>query len=222
MKKYAPVLLFALAAPLLWRLADLAQLREWRVEGGADAARAGAERMLERLEGENLLALDLDKVRAELENLPGVAGAKLRRLLPDGLEVRLIPRRPLAVWGGGGLVDVRGRRYNGAAEGWLPVFRGPAGRAASMADFYGSARETLSPLGAAIVQLRVGEDGEWRVFLQDGVVLYLGREKRRLRLRRYARHARRLRREFAGLRTVDLRYEKGFSVTGKRTGEDEA
>lgn len=215
MKKYfvLPLAVFLAA----WWFAGAAELREWRVEGGADGARAEARRMLRALEGRNLLALNLHELRAELENLPGVAGAALRRRLPDGLEVRLSARTPLAAWGGGGLVDVRGRRYEGAAEEWLPIFRGPAGRAASMADFYGAARQTLSPLNTAIVQLQVGEDGEWRVFLQDGVVLYLGREDRRNRLRRYARHAPRLRREFSVLRAVDLRYEKGFSVIGERS-----
>ena len=221
MRSFVP---FAAAlAALLWWLGGSATVRGAVVDGGGEAARAEARRMLRRLEGENLLALDLRKLRAELSALPGVDEAELRRRLPGVLAVKLIERKPLAVWGGGGLVDVRGRRYDGAAHGWLPIFRGPPGAAAGMADFYGESRKILAPLNIAIVQLQAGEDGEWRVFLQDGVVLYLGREDRRRRLRRYARHALRLRREFAEVRSVDLRYEKGFSVAGERAGgRDEA
>ncbi|MBE8158173.1 MAG: FtsQ-type POTRA domain-containing protein [Betaproteobacteria bacterium] len=220
MKIYSSAPLAVLFAALLWWLGGSAALRESVVAGGGEVAHAEARRILRRLEGKNLLALNLRALRAELSNLPGVADAELRRRLPGVLEAKLIARTPLAAWGGGGLVDVRGRRYDGAAYAWLPIFHGPAGLAAGMADFYGAAREILAPLNTAIVQLQAGGDGEWRVFLRDGVVLYLGRENRRLRLRRYARHARRLRREFAALRSVDLRYEKGFSVTGERAEEE--
>ncbi|MGI9306625.1 MAG: cell division protein FtsQ/DivIB [Gammaproteobacteria bacterium] len=219
-KKFLPALLLCAALAGVWRLGEAAVLRDWRIDGGGDAARAEARRMVRELEGKSLLALNLNYLRARLKNLPGVAEAELRRRLPRRLEIRLVGREPLAAWDGGGLVDVRGRRYDGAANSWLPIFRGPAERAASMADFYGAARRALSPLGAVIIQLQVGEDGEWRVFLDDGLVLYLGRDNRHERLRRFARHAPRLRREFARLRAVDLRYEKGFSVVGDRTEEE--
>ena len=213
MKKFLPFLLvFALLASL-GLLAEGAQLRGWRVVGGAEPARAAVGRMLLQREGENLLAMDLPRLRAQILNLPGVAEATLRRRLPDSLEVMLVARRPLASWAGGGLVDARGARYAGSVDSRLPVFSGPAERAASMADFYGDARALLASADAEIAQLRVEDDGEWRLFLRDGVLLRLGRENRRARLRRYVRYAGELRRRFARMRAVDLRYEKGFSVS---------
>ena len=215
MTRIAPLLFVFVFAAVLWRLAESAELRGWRIVGGAEAARAEVGRMMREMEGRSLPLLDLPQLRSQILALPGVADAHLRRRLPDVLEVTLVPRRPLAIWAGGGLVDVRGERYNGAADSRLPVFSGPAERAAGMADFYGEARVLLAQSDAAIApiaQLRVEENGEWRMFLQNGVILRLGRENRRERLQRYVRHADELHRRFARLRAVDLRYEKGFSV----------
>lgn len=214
MNAYAPTVLFAAVLAFLWHLSsEGAVLRGWRVDGGAELARSEVGRMLRDLEGRSLPMMRLPELRARILNLPGVADAHLRRRLPDVLEVKLVARRPLAAWAGGGLVDMRGVRYEGVSDSWLPVFSGPEERAASMADFYGEARELLKSADATIAQLRVDEGGEWMLFLRDGVMLRLGREHRRERLRRYARYAGELRRRFARVRAVDLRYEKGFSVS---------
>ena len=195
----------------LWLALDSMRLREVRVGGGDAIANSKAEQQLRTLRGHNLLLLDLGYWRGQLAKLPGVADIQLRRRLPDVLEATLIARRPLAKWSAGGVVDSRGRRYDGRTEdSRLPIFKGPDGRAASMADFYADADKILSPLSVA--QLEVDDDGEWRLFLDGGVILYLGRERRRERLRRYRRHAESLQKRFARLRAVDLRYDKGFAV----------
>ena len=208
------IILFVTAAFL--SVAHANRLRVWTIAGGAHSARIEAEEILRSVAGDNLILLDIAGLQQRLAQVPGITDAHVRRRLPDGLEVSLTPRHPLAVWGGGGLVDVRGRRYDGVADRRLPIFHGPENRAASMADFYGAARKILSPLEIAVIQIEVGDDGEWRVYLQDGVMLNLGREHRHERMRRYARYAEVLQRRFARIKAVDLRYERGFSVTGEK------
>lgn len=212
MKTRLPFLLFvAVGAALLWHLSSHFALRGWKVIDGNATARVAVEQMMRELEGRNLATLRLHRLREQMLRLPGVADAELRLRPPDALEVRLIARRPLASWRDGGLVDIFGVRYEGVSDKWLPTFSGPAERAAGMANFYLEARTMLS--GAAIAHLHLGENGEWRVFLRDGVMLNLGRDHIRERVRRYARHADDLRRRFARMRAVDLRYEKGFSIS---------
>jgi cell division protein FtsQ len=48
--------------------------------------------------GQPILAVDPDATRARLEQLPWVEQASVERQLPDRIEVRLIERRPLALW----------------------------------------------------------------------------------------------------------------------------
>ena len=212
MRRWLLLFFVAAAGVFVWEAWQEAVLRHYRIIGGNAAAYAETAGVLSTLRGKNLLLLNLSAWREKIEKLPTVAEARLRRRLPDTLEVELVTRRPLAVWGDGGLVDEQGRRYVGKAEERLPIFTGPVGRAASMADFYRRANALLLPLEERIMQLQVDENGAWRVFLEDGLVLYLGRSTRDERIRRYVRHAAPLRQRFAALKAVDLRYELGFSI----------
>lgn len=47
--------------------------------------------------GQNLLALDLEELQSTVENIPEIRSASIRRTLPDGLVVRVEPRRPRAL-----------------------------------------------------------------------------------------------------------------------------
>lgn len=68
-------------------------------------------------EGENIFALDLRQVRENLLSVPLVRDAQVRRRLPDGLEVRVTERTPLA------RLRMPGTDLTLAvdAEGWLVV-----------------------------------------------------------------------------------------------------
>lgn len=213
-------------AALVWLAASSAVVRESRLSGGGVEAQAEARAMLEGIAGENLLLLDLASLRAQFRKLPGVSDARLSRILPDVLAVSLSARRPLANWGHAGsgwLVDAQGERYRGSApSSLLPVFSAPPGpapehdaaRAAVMADFYADANAALAEAGTSIAQIAVDRGGEWRVFLDSGTVLYLGRDSRLSRVRRFARHAPALLRRFEALRVIDLRYDRGFAIVG--------
>ena len=158
--------------------------------------------------GGSLPSVDLALLRARLARIPGVADARLRRRLPDTLQAVLILRRPMAKWAGGGLVDVAGHRYEGATDEWLPIFDGDANRVAQMAEFYGFAAELLPNIG----QVQLEDNGEWKLFLRDGAILYLGREAPRKRVRRYVRHRAEIVKMYGKVRAVDLRYGRGFAL----------
>ncbi|MGI9338197.1 MAG: cell division protein FtsQ/DivIB [Gammaproteobacteria bacterium] len=233
MKKAAAMLIFALA--LVYAAAATAG-REWLVLKSASvscaqwsgdvlspgqctdaAAYARAVNVVNTPLGESLPAVDLAKLRLRLVSIPGVADARLRRRLPHSLHAVLVLRRPLARWAGGGLVDVAGHRYQGASDNWLPVFSGAPGDAARIAEFYGFAVSLLPPNDIGQVQLE--NNGEWKVFLRDGAILYLGGEAPRKRLGIYARYRADIAKEFGKVRAVDLRYGRGFAVAVDKENE---
>ena len=60
-----------------------------------------------------LLTFDARRARARIEALPWVAQARIERVFPDGLAVRVIERQPLAIWRNGTryyVIDRHGRR----------------------------------------------------------------------------------------------------------------
>ena len=62
--------------------------------------------------GDPLLRIDLAQARARLEANPWVAAARVERRWPDTLHIRIVERRPMALWqhrGALGVVDRAGR-----------------------------------------------------------------------------------------------------------------
>ena len=89
------------------------------------------EEALSPLVGQNLLRLSLPSASLRLREHPWVAGASLRKSLPHGLKVDILPRRPRAVLEGSGersFVDGRGeviaRLESGEGSLGLPLLRG--------------------------------------------------------------------------------------------------
>ena len=216
------VRLALLVAAVLALVAGARLLSErWLTLSGAELRAAGvdaqtverARKMLRELAGASMLDINVDDLRRRLERLPGTGEAVVRRR-PTRLIAELHPRRPLARWADGGLVGTRGARYAGVSTAPLPIFSGAAARTAEMAEFYDSARRTLAGRNLAVAQLDLSEGGDWRVVLDNGVAVYLGRERPRARLRRFAAHYPAVAAMYERIETADLRYGRGFAVRG--------
>lgn len=112
-------------AALGLRVADI------RVEGRATTDRATILAALGAGPGTPILAVDPMRAEKRLEALPWVSSAAIERRLPDTLYVRLVERRPLALWQHDGklqLIDdggavIPGARLDRFAK--LPLVVGP-------------------------------------------------------------------------------------------------
>lgn len=76
------------------------------VRGRHETAPADVLAALDVAVGDPLLFVDLDARRARLEALPWIESAAVERRLPDVLVVRLVERRPLALWQNAGSIVV--------------------------------------------------------------------------------------------------------------------
>jgi cell division protein FtsQ len=123
--------------------------------------------------GQPILALDLEAVRAGVERLTWIDSATVARSLPDTVTIRVVERRPLALWqrdDGFELVDRRGEVIRvDAIERFrdLPVLVGDEApsRAAELFAVVSTAPELLGRIRAAIL---VG-GRRWDVQLDNGV-----------------------------------------------------
>ena len=157
--------------------------------------------------------LKLPELRSAFEKLPWVREANLRRRWPDRVEVRVVEHVPLARWGTTALVNMQGDVFQAAYDGKLPVFIGPAGTAKEVAIQYEYLRRTLAVIDAKPVLVQVTPRRAWRVKLESGTVLELGREDIESRLARYLEvHERTVGALNRRIHYVDLRYTNGFAV----------
>jgi cell division protein FtsQ len=212
------LMVFAVAAMQLLLRSEMFPVREMTVHGGlAHTSRADIERAAQGRVGGNFFAVELAQVRAALEALPWVRRVEVRRVWPDRLEATLEEHVALARWAAGGLVNVQGERFAGASDDALPQFAGPAGSEAEITRRYRRFTEILAPLARAPERVTLSSRYAWRLRLDDGLAIELGRDaaadRVEVRLARLvAAWPQTLARMPARHEHVDLRYPNGFAL----------
>lgn len=141
----------------------------------ADAyAAAGIER------GQSIFTVDASDARARLLDLPWVADAEVRRTLPGAVSIRLIEKRPFALWQNGKSLVVIERsggvitEADGGGFGNLPVFAG-SGAPEAAAPFLDAVRPYRAVTARLQTIQRMGER-RWDLLLQGGVTVRLPEE----------------------------------------------
>lgn len=192
------------------------------VQLGEAPQRAVADDVLAVVRSEargNLFTVDIVRLRQSLEKLPWVRSVSIRREFPDRLAVRIEEHQALARWNGTAMVNTHGEVFSAESAQTLPDFIGQAGDSGEAAQRYMQFGAQLAALDLRIVQLAVTPRHAWRLHLDNGLVLELGREEIQPRLARFVMaypHS------IAGMqgnvRYVDLRYRNGFAVGGAVAG----
>lgn len=219
-------LALVVVAGVLWLLRSPAfPIRALRVDGelqrvNGDTLRANAA---PRLAG-NFFSADLTAARQAFEAVPWVRRASVRRVWPDRLQVHIEEHRAAALW----VSDERDDRLvNQLGEVFvanvgdvedeaLPSFSAPEGSAAQVLAMYRRLLPVLRPADMDIEQLQLSTRGSWRVLLDSGAVLELGRGSDEQVLDRTQRFVRTLpqvqARWRAPLEHADLRHADGYAV----------
>jgi len=125
-----------------------------------------------RLRG-NYFTMRLDDVRRQLEAVPWVAQASVRRIWPDRLRVTLREHRALGAWADGRLLSEAGVLFvANVAEaevfGPLPEFAGPDDAARDVANRYRDFSAQLAPLALAVDGIVVSDRRSWSVVAGAG------------------------------------------------------
>jgi len=162
-------------------------------------------------------SVNLEDVRATFERFPWVRRVDVRRVWPDGLEVRIEEHVALAEWNGGGLVNTQGERFAATSEERLPLFTGPPGTEAEVTRRYWNFSALLAPLGTSLVRLTLTPRFAWEMWLDSGLQVVLGRDVQgdpvETRLARFVgAYPETLGRIGARQEYVDLRYPNGFAL----------
>jgi cell division protein FtsQ len=182
------------------------------------APRDAVERAVRQQVGGNFFAARIDDVRSALEQVPWVRSVEVRRVWPDRLEVAIEEHVALARWGSDGLVNTHGEHFAGRGGAALPLFIGPEGTEAELAERYQRFTQILKPLDSSLERVVLTPRYAWQLRLANGMNVMLGRDGdvAEQRLQRFVdvyddtvgrvpgRH------EY-----VDLRYANGFALRVK-------
>ncbi|WP_372695302.1 cell division protein FtsQ/DivIB [Immundisolibacter sp.] len=167
-------------------------------------------------------SVDVAAVAAAARQAPWVKQALVRRVWPNKLVVEIVGHRAVARWGNDGVLSDGGEVFavSGQALAELPLLSAPPGAKPLrvFADYERFARllEGLPPVREVHQEAR----GAWRIGLDDGLTIIVGRKDVTKRLKRFAAVYRsRLSGVAPPLESADLRYADGFAVRFKPASE---
>jgi cell division protein FtsQ len=193
------------------------------VELRGDLSRVDMDRLREQVNAAvtgGFFSADLEGVRRDLESLPWVYGASLRRIFPDRIIVEIEEHKPIAQWGESGLLNQYGEVFEAElAKADYPLARlsGEEGREKQLISDFVEANGLLDPLDLHLAGLREDARRDQRLFLDSGIELALGRKDRQARLGRFvAAYPQTLAPFMLRISMLDLRYTNGFAVRWKQ------
>lgn len=204
-----------------------------RIELHGDLSRHSPQALrdhaMPRLAG-NFFSLDLRQAQAVFEALPWVRHAEVRRIWPDALAVRLEEHVAVALWQGSDeagsaaglerLVNAYGELFDAnpgeVEDESLPVFSTGGADAAEALALHGRLQPAFAGLGLGMARLERSSRGAWRVLLDSGARVELGRgsaDELTARAERLARTLPAVLARFdAPLEVADLRHADGYAL----------
>lgn len=173
----------------------------------------------------NFFTVDLAATRAAIEKLPWVRGAAVRRVWPDGLAVSLEEHEAVAHWqhlnGETGLINKQGEIFIADLPEdapALPRLGGPDSAVGEILARHGEFSQSLAAIGRGVSAVTLSPRRAWRLQLDDGVAIELGRDEPRHplaeRLGRFVAHYDQIKGRLGATAVADMRYPNGFALAG--------
>jgi cell division protein FtsQ len=167
--------------------------------------------------------LNVQSVQDSLKRLPWVHTVEIRRVWPDRLQIKVQEQTPQARWGDQGILSTEGIIYYpelSSIPDKLPRFDGPDDSAKEMLQHYLTLLEHLGPIGLTVKALDLSPNGSWRIMLNNGIDVILGKAGLSERLARFVlAYQGSLQAQSEKIAYIDLRYTNGFAVGWKKGGQ---
>ena len=172
----------------------------------------------------NFFTMDLGRTRAAFEQVPWVRHAVVRRVWPNKLVVALEEHQPVALWEGDEnsdkMVNSHGEVFEAnvgdVEDDSLPQFAGPEGTSAQVLEMYRRLQPMFAGMDTEVTALRLSGRGSWKVDLDNGAAIELGRgtpDEVIARTTRFVRTLPQVLHKFnAPLESADLRHAEGYAV----------
>ncbi|MFS2122575.1 cell division protein FtsQ/DivIB [Pseudomonas sp. Pseusp97] len=164
----------------------------------------------------SFFTIDLAGMRQELEQMPWIAHAEVRRVWPDQVVVRLDEQLPIARWGDEALLNNQGQAFaprEVANYEHLPRLSGPQRAQQQVMQQYQILSQMLRPLGFTIASLDMSSRGAWTLGTAQGVEIMLGRDHAVEQIRRFVTiYDKALKEQITKIARIDMRYPNGLAV----------
>ena len=194
-----------------------APINQVRVSGNLmHVADTQIESVVRGKHSESFFELDVDALHQDIEALPWVYRASVRKRWPNSLNVHVVEEIPSARWNSDSLLNQYGQTFEAqSTDGALPDLFGPGGSEQTALQGYRAMQTLLNGASLTIDELYLSERFAWNVILSNGVKLNLGRSEFVNRLQRFVDVYPLLLKQGKLIDYVDLRYDTGLAVGWK-------
>ncbi|MGB2079280.1 MAG: cell division protein FtsQ/DivIB, partial [Vibrio sp.] len=145
------------------------------------------------MQGESVstfMTQDVNVLQQEIEAMPWVEQASVRKQWPDLIKVYITEHKPGAVWNSTALLDVKGDVFQGdpsLVDQDLPQLFGPDADSAQVLEVWKETKKRLNTIGRNMDALVFNDRRAWQIILDNGIRLELGKDSRQERLERFIR-----------------------------------
>lgn len=163
----------------------------------------------------SFLTVDLRAAQARIETLPWVSRAWVSRRWPNAIHIRFNEQNFVARWNDGAWMNDSGVAVTlPNRDGPKDVVRlvGPQGSGAQVLAVYRRLNADLKEIDLSIARLELTQRRMWKLQLNDGIELIIGRNRLDERIRRFAQIYPLLVRTGKRIQRIDLRYANGIAV----------
>ncbi|MGL5741300.1 MAG: cell division protein FtsQ/DivIB [Legionella sp.] len=180
------------------------------------------ESVLSKYLSDSFFTLPANELQDELNAMNWIDTATLERVWPDTLKIKLVEKKPVAIWNNA-LMTEGGRLFN---EGLvsedlnIPRLKGPVAQQTEVLHVYEKLSKILSTYSLNATGLYLRENQSWVLQLGNGIKIYLGKKELEERLLRFCKaYPAVFAAKIEQLASVDLRYPRGMAVQWKQQTE---
>ncbi len=163
---------------------------------------------------------DVNIIQQQIERLPWIKQASVRKQWPDELKIHLVEYVPIARWNDQHMIDAQGNAFSVPAERTskqvLPMLYGPEGSESEVLQGFDSMGAVLAKDKFMLKEAAMTARRSWVLTLNDGIKLNLGRSDTLERLNRFVELypvlLKQAQTDNKRISYVDLRYDSGAAV----------
>lgn len=163
---------------------------------------------------------DVNIIQQQIERLPWIKQASVRKQWPDELKIHLVEYVPMARWNDQHMIDAEANSFSVPSQRLskqtLPMLSGPEGSEGEVLQGYRAMSEVLAKDKFTLKEAVMTARRSWQLMLSNGIKLNLGRGDAMKRLSRFVELYPVLQQQGQAdnkiISYVDLRYDSGAAV----------
>ncbi len=176
--------------------------------------------LIEQKDRLNFFTLEIAQIQQQLENMPWVYSASIRKRWPDTLKIHIVEQSIVAIWNDRALLNRFGEIIEASPDTVVNDYVALYGEdefANDILTTYMKIHQLLKVNKFKIASLRSDKRHSSDIVLENGIALRLGQEQKLDRIQRFLSVFPLIQNEYdvSTISYVDLRYDTGFAIGWK-------